>query len=328
MDIKIQDLMEAGAHFGHQTSQRHPAFAPFVFEERKGVHIINSAHTMLQLENATDFLRDITAKGGRVLFVGTKAQAATILQEEAVRCGQFYVTFRWLGGFLTNFKTIRNSIKKMIAYEENEGRSDGLAITKKERMMLRVEYEKLSRVLAGVREMRKAPDAVVVIDTGIEAIAVRECAVRGVPVIGIVDSNSNPTLVSHPVPGNDDSVRAIALYARVLADAIIEGQALFNASGPQEGKANTETEFVLDKEEDLDEAALLARRKVYKVKKNVDLKEGEIEATPEVAAEEAPVEAAPSEAAPVEAAPVEAAPAEDAPAETAKEEVVAEKAAE
>ncbi len=297
MKTTVKDLMEAGAHFGHSVSQRHPAFAPFVHSERQGTHIINTAFTLVQLEQAADFLRDTVANGGKVLFVGTKPQAGELLQQRAKDTGQYFVTFRWLGGFLTNFKTIRNSIKKMIDYEENEGRTDGLAITKKERLKLHVEYNKLVRVLAGVREMRKTPEAVVIVDVRQEAIAVHECNILGIPVVGICDSNSDPTAISYPIPGNDDSVRALEIYLDVLIDAIKEGTELSKnrlAAGPE--AAVEETEFVLDKEEDLDEAALLARRKVYKVKKTITMDSKEEAAAAEAAASaEAPAEPAAEE---------------------------------
>lgn len=271
MAVTVKQLMEAGAHFGHPVARRHPAFSPFIYDERKGIHIINSAFTVLQLEQAANHLRDIVAGGGRVLFVGTKPQAGEIIKEQAERCGQFYVTFRWLGGFLTNFKTIRNSIKKMVEIEEsiNKPEGHGLQRTKKERLQQRREYDKLMRVLAGVRDMRKIPDAVVIVDVGHESIAVHETGVLGIPTVGIVDSNSDPTTVTYPVPGNDDSVRAIEIYVTELATAVIEGQAQFKEQKAKSAEPVQETEFELSKDEELDDASLLARRKVYKVKKTI-----------------------------------------------------------
>lgn len=271
MSVSLKDLMAAGAHFGHQVSQRHPSFKPFVHSERKGIHIINAAFTAVQIESATELLRDIVANGGKVLYVGTKPQISALVAEQASKTEQFSVTFRWLGGFLTNFKTVRNSIKKMIEFEEQEV-NPKLTLTKKEKLKARVEYEKLLRVLNGVREMRRAPEAVIIVDVGHESIAVHECNKLGIPVIGLVDSNSDPTTISMPIPCNDDSVRAVELVLNELSSAILDGVSMQKERAARVEDTVEETEFELDKDEDLDEAALLARRKVYKVKKTITMR--------------------------------------------------------
>ena len=222
--VSMRALLEAGVHFGHQSRYWHPKMAPFIFGERNRIHIINLEHTLPMLRTALNFLEQLSRKHGRVLFVGTKRQARDVIAEEAKRCGAFYVNQRWLGGTLTNFKTIRQSLRRMEELEQM--RNDGTIekLTKKEALDLQRELEKLERSLGGIKDMTGVPDAIFVIDVGHENIAVAEAKKLGVPVIGVVDSNCNPELIDYPIPGNDDAGRAIRLYASLAADAILAGR--------------------------------------------------------------------------------------------------------
>ncbi|MEL5849715.1 MAG: 30S ribosomal protein S2 [Candidatus Igneacidithiobacillus chanchocoensis] len=222
--VSMRALLEAGVHFGHQSRYWHPKMAPYLFGERNRIHIINLEHTLPMLRTALAFLEQLSRKHGRVLFVGTKRQARDVVAEEAKRCGAFYVNQRWLGGTLTNFKTIRQSLRRMEELEQM--RSDGTIekLTKKEALDLQRELDKLERSLGGIKDMTGVPDAIFVIDVGHENIAVAEAKKLGIPVIGIVDSNCNPTLIDYPIPGNDDAARALRLYASLAADAILAGR--------------------------------------------------------------------------------------------------------
>lgn len=233
----MRQLLEAGVHFGHTTRRWNPKMAPFIFGVRNGVHIINLEHTVPLLHQALEFLRGVAGNGGRVLYVGTKRQASEIVAEAAARCGQYYVNHRWLGGMLTNWKTISHSIKRL---KELEGllAEDQLGLTKKELLVMNRERDKLERALGGIKEMGGLPDAIFVIDTNKEHIAVAEAKKLGIPVVAILDSNSDPTSVSYPVPGNDDAIRAITLYCELTADAILDGlQESVSASGADIGAA-------------------------------------------------------------------------------------------
>jgi small subunit ribosomal protein S2 len=220
----MRSLLEAGVHFGHQSRYWHPKMAPYIFGERNRIHIINLEHTLPMLRTALTFLEQLSRKHGRVLFVGTKRQAREVVAEEAKRCGAFYVNQRWLGGTLTNFKTIRQSLRRMEELEQM--RSDGTIekLTKKEALDLQRELDKLERSLGGIQDMTGVPDAIFVIDVGHENIAVAEAKKLGIPVVGVVDSNCNPDLIDYPIPGNDDAGRAIRLYASLAADAILAGR--------------------------------------------------------------------------------------------------------
>ncbi|AEK57490.1 MULTISPECIES: 30S ribosomal protein S2 [Acidithiobacillus] len=223
-NVSMRALLEAGAHFGHQSRYWHPKMAPYIFGERNRIHIINLEHTLPMLRTALAFLEQVSRKHGRVLFVGTKRQAREAIEEEARRCGAFYVNQRWLGGTLTNFKTIRQSLRR---FEELEQMSvDGTLekLTKKEVLTLTREREKLERSLGGIKDMTGVPDALFVIDVGHENIAVAEAKKLGIPVVGVVDSNCDPSPIDYPIPGNDDATRAIRLYASLAADAILAGR--------------------------------------------------------------------------------------------------------
>jgi len=240
-NVSMRALLEAGAHFGHQSRYWHPKMAPYIFGERNRIHIINLEHTLPMLRTALAFLEQISRKHGRVLFVGTKRQAREAIEEEARRCGAFYVNQRWLGGTLTNFKTIRQSLRRFEELEQM--RVDGTLekLTKKEVLTLTREREKLERSLGGIKEMTGVPDALFVIDVGHENIAVAEAKKLGIPVVGVVDSNCDPTPIDYPIPGNDDATRAIRLYASLAADAILAGR--------QGGEADLLDDFVEVEEE-------------------------------------------------------------------------------
>jgi small subunit ribosomal protein S2 len=233
----MRQLLEAGVHFGHTTRRWNPKMAPFLFGVRNGVHIIDLEQTVPLLHQSLVAVRDIVAAGGRVLFVGTKRQASDLLADSAKRCGQYYVNHRWLGGMMTNWKTISNSIKRLQVLEDQLAKED-IGLTKKELLNLTRERDKLDRALGGIKEMGGLPDVLVVIDTNKEHIAVKEAVILGIPVVGVVDSNSDPEGVTYPVPGNDDATRAIRLYCDLLADAVLDGiQVEVAASGADVGEA-------------------------------------------------------------------------------------------
>jgi len=222
--IGLKDLLEAGVHFGHQTRKWNPKMKPYIFIARGGIYIIDLQRTLRSLNRATEFLRTVGAKGGTVLFVGTKKQAKVAIREFAERVDMPYVTERWLGGMLTNHQTIYKSVQKLEEIEAmmNDGRMENFS--KKEQLQFSRQFEKLNTNLGGIRKMKGVPDALFVVDTCEEETAVREASKLGIPVIGIVDTNSDPNLIHFPVPGNDDAIRAITLFTRVVAEAIEEGR--------------------------------------------------------------------------------------------------------
>jgi small subunit ribosomal protein S2 len=221
--IELTDLLDAGAHFGHLTRRWNPKMKPFIFMERNGIHIIDLKKTKDLLEGAGNALTVIAGEGRKILFVGTKKQASQVVIEEAQRCGQFYVAKRWLGGMLTNFTTIRKSVKRLTNIEKME--SDGTydKITKKETLVLDREKEKLSDVLSGVVEMTRLPGALFVVDIKKEEIAVNEAKRLGIPVFAIVDTNCDPNDVDYPIPANDDAIKSVQVITKYLADAVLEG---------------------------------------------------------------------------------------------------------
>lgn len=277
----MRQLLEAGVHFGHTTRRWNPKMEPFIFGERNGVHIIDLEQTVPMLYRAMEAVRDVAAGGGRILFVGTKRQAATIVSESASRCGQYYVNHRWLGGMMTNWKTISNSIKRLRTVEEQLAVED-IGLTKRELLKVERERAKLDQALGGIKEMGGLPDILFIIDTNKEDIAVQEATKLGLPVIAVIDSNSNPEGVTYPIPGNDDAMRAISLFCELISGAVLDGlQAEMLATGADAGEQEAPA--------------------------------AEIAAVPEVAV--AAAEPAPEAAAP-EAAAADATPAE-APAESA-----------
>jgi small subunit ribosomal protein S2 len=222
-EVNFENLLSTGAHFGHVTRKWHPAFEPFILMERNGVHIINLEETLSGLKKAQDFLSQLVKKNGEVLFVGTKKQAKDIVQQEADRCGMFYVVERWLGGTLTNFSTIKKSIKRLQLLEK-EGSSIYNDLTKKEIQMLNRERVKLADQHRGIKDMRRVPDVIVIVDANYESTAVHEALRLEIPVVAIVDSNTDPSNISHVIPANDDSIRTIQLILAALSDTILSAQ--------------------------------------------------------------------------------------------------------
>lgn len=291
----MRQLLEAGVHFGHRTRRWNPKMSTYIFGARNNVHILDLQQTVPMLHRAMQAVRDVAAAGGRILFVGTKRQASSYIRQSRERCGQFYVDHRWLGGMLTNWNTIRASITRLKELEERlSNEQETLGLTKKELLQLTRERDKLDRALGGIKDMTALPDIVVIIDTNKEDIAVAEAKKLGIPIVGVIDSNSNPDGIDFPVPGNDDSLRAIELYCELLWGAVLDGLAEeVAASGGDPGEA---------------EALPVENLEVA----------------------EAPAEKAGAEAAaPVEAAPAAeaAVPAEAAPAAEAAEKKPAEEAA-
>lgn len=278
VEITIKQLLEAGVHFGHQTSRWNPKMKPYIFGARNGIHIIDLQQTVGMLRDACGFIRDLVADGGQILFVGTKKQAQEVVREAAERCEMFYVNNRWLGGMLTNFQTIRRSIDRLKRVEEMlETAAIADALTKKELLGISRERDKLMNVLGGIKTMRKLPDAMFVVDTKKEEIAVREANKLGLPVVAAIDSNCDPDLITHKIPGNDDAIRAIRLFVDAIADASIEGRTLYQEQQQGEGEA-------------LDQA---------------DQEETETHAGPDMAEAPAPSPEAQAENTPTEAASIE-----------------------
>ena len=226
MSVTMRQMLEAGVHFGHQTRFWNPKMAPYIYGHRNKIHIINLERTVEQFGEAAKFLRQTASNRGTVLFVGTKRQAREIMVEEATRAGMPYVDQRWLGGFLTNFKTIKTSIKRLKDMEQIVADGGLERMSKKEALTFTREIDKLNRSIGGIKDMNTLPDALFVIDVGYHKIAVTEAEKLGIPVVGVVDTNHSPAGVTYVIPGNDDSSRAVRLYARGVADAILEGKAL------------------------------------------------------------------------------------------------------
>lgn len=222
--LPMKSLLEAGVHFGHRTRRWNPKMRPFIFAERNGIHIIDLQQTMVKLEEAYNFARDTVAAGGTILFVGTKRQAQDTVQAEALRCGMPYVTQRWLGGTLTNFRTIRSRIDYMLKLEERQASGELDKLPKKEALQLSRELLKLQTRLGGLREMRRLPKALFVVDTHHETNAIAEAKILQIPVIAMCDTNSDPDPIAYPIPANDDAIRAIKLITGKIADAVIEGK--------------------------------------------------------------------------------------------------------
>jgi len=235
--ITMKQLLEVGAHFGHQAKRWNPKMKPYIFTERNGIHILDLHQTLSATEKAYEFVREISSEGGKVLFVGTKKQAQDAVREEAERAGGFYVNHRWLGGLLTNLNTIKTRVKRLKELEEME--ADGTldtAYTKKEAGLLRKEMAKLSKNIGGIKEMKKLPAALFVVDIKKEFLALEEAKKLGIPVIALIDTNVDPELVTYKIPANDDAIRSIKLFSQVIANAVVEG------NGGVEGFVSEEVE--------------------------------------------------------------------------------------
>jgi small subunit ribosomal protein S2 len=266
----MRQMLEAGVHFGHQTRFWSPKMRPFIFGERNKIHIINLEKTLPMFGEAMNFLGKLVSNGGSVMFVGTKKQAGGVIQEEAIRCGSPYVNHRWLGGMLTNFKTVKNSIQRLKELEAmaEDGRFDRLV--KKEALRLDRERQKLDRSLAGIKDMGSLPDALFVVDVGYEDIAVSEANKLNIPVVAVVDTNCKPDGVDYVIPGNDDAIRAIRLYVKAAADAVLEGR---QAAGLQVPAG--EDEYVELSEEGETEAPAPAKAKKKAKRKTVKAEKAE-----------------------------------------------------
>lgn len=224
MSTTMRQMLEAGVHFGHQTRFWNPKMAPYIFGHRNKIHIVNLEQTLAKYNEAMSFVRKLAAKKGTILFVSTKRQAREIIAEEARRCGMPYVDDRWLGGMMTNFKTLKLSVKRLNELEQMETDGGFEKLSKKEALTLQREMDKLRKSIGGIKNMAGLPDAIFVIDVGYHKIAVTEAGKLGIPLVGVVDTNHSPEGVSYIIPGNDDSTRAIRLYARGVADAVLEGK--------------------------------------------------------------------------------------------------------
>ncbi len=245
-EVTLRALLEAGVHFGHQTQRWNPKMKKYIFMEKNKIYILDLQKTLAMLEKARKLVRDVSSRGGYVLFVGTKKQAKEIIQKSAAECGQHYVTERWLGGMLTNFTTIRKSIGRLVELERMMNETSFDLIGKKERLRLDKERERLLEVFQGIKNMDQLPAVVFVVDTVKEKIAVTEAKKLGIPVVGVVDTNSDPDLVSHPVPGNDDAIRSIQLLTEAIADAVREGAERARTHEAREEKAKADA--VTDRE--------------------------------------------------------------------------------
>ncbi len=227
MKVQIKDLLEAGVHFGHQTRRWNPKMKPYIFKEQNGIYIIDLSQTLDTLQNAYDVLLQMASEGKTVLFVGTKRQAKDSVREDAERCGMYYINERWLGGTLTNFKTIKLSLDRLDDMEEMEKDGRIEQLSKKERLMLDKHRQKLLKVLSGIRGMKGAPSCLVVFDTNKEEIAIKEARKLGIPLIGLIDTNSDPDDLDYAIPANDDAIRSIKLFTKTFADAVVEGRARY-----------------------------------------------------------------------------------------------------
>lgn len=243
MSVTMREMLEAGVHFGHQTRFWNPKMAQYIFGHRNKIHIINLEKSLPKMEEAMKFARQLAANGGNILMVGTKRQSRDIVMEQAGRAGVPFVTQRWLGGMLTNFKTVKTSIKRLKEMQtQQEGGLDHMS--KKEQLTFSREMEKLERDIGGIQDMAALPDAIFVIDVGYHKIAISEARKLGIPLIGVVDSNHSPEGIDYVIPGNDDSSKAVALYAKAMADAIIDGRANANTQAQQAAATKGEDEFV------------------------------------------------------------------------------------
>lgn len=293
--VTMRELLEAGIHFGHQTRRWNPKMARYIYGQRNGIYIIDLQHTMRQLQKAYKTVRETVANGGHVLFVGTKKQAQEAVKREAERCGMFHVNSRWLGGTLTNWETIRRSIRTFQKLEEMETSEGFHKLPKKEVVMLKKERDKMAKHLGGIKNMPRQPDILFIIDTKKEGIAVKEAARLGITCVGVVDTNCDPDPVTIPLPGNDDAIRAVGLFCRVIAEAVIDGQSHAEKRRAEEEKKSDQ-----------------ARRQRLEREKAKVAQSGAAEEAP------APAPAAEDNGAPVEQAGQEPAPEAPSEAETAE----------
>ncbi len=267
-DVSMRQMLEAGVHFGHQTRFWSPKMGPYIFGARNKIHIINLEKTLPLYRDAMNFLGSVAAARGKILFVGTKRQAGKVIREEALRCNCPFVDHRWLGGMLTNFKTVKNSIARLVELDEMAVSGVTAGLTKKETLMLERERAKLERSLSGIRDMKGLPDALLIIDVDHERIAVSEARKLGIPVVGVCDTNSSPDGIDYPIPGNDDAIRAIRLYLKGAADAILEARAA--AAPVVEGDADDYVEVTEEHSVNASTASETATAEVASVQPTTD----------------------------------------------------------
>ncbi len=248
--VTIKELLESGAHFGHQTSRWHPRMKPYIFTKRDGIHIIDLQQTAAMLEKAREFVREVAAGGGDILFVGTKKQASDTIREEAERCGMYYVNQRWIGGSLTNFETIQSRIDYLVRLEDQQARGGFSNLPKKEAMKIEEQITRLNQQMGGFKEMTSLPATLFIVDTLKENIAIAEAKRVGIPIVAVVDTNSDPTNIDYPIPANDDAIRAIKLLCGKIADSVLEGkaEAAANITDEGEGEIPEEENIEIDSE--------------------------------------------------------------------------------
>ncbi len=237
--VSMKSLLEAGVHFGHQTRRWNPRMRRFIFTERNGIHIVDLQQTVVRLQDSYNYVRDLVASGGSILFVGTKKQAQEAVETEARRCGMYFVNQRWLGGTLTNFATIQSRIDYLVRLEDRRAKGEFMYLPKKEALKLEEEIARLNRQLGGIKEMTKLPSALYIIDTPKERIAVQEAMRLTIPIVAIADTNSDPDEIDYPIPGNDDAIRAVKLITGKMADAVLEGLASREYYGEEEVMEDT-----------------------------------------------------------------------------------------
>lgn len=279
-NVSMKALLETGVHFGHRTPKWNPRMAPYIFTERNGIHIIDLQQTLANINTCYDLIRDIIAKGGSVLFIGTKRQAQETIAQEAARCGMPYVSHRWLGGTLTNWRTIRDRIETLKKLEKRRDAGEFELLTKKEGLVLNRKIEKLQLRLGGIRDMRRVPDLLIIVDTIREATAVKEANILSVPVLALADTNSDPSQIDHIIPANDDAVRAIKLIITTFAEAVLEGQAMRKPDDVPEDQTTMKDapEYYFDEgAENEDDAAYLGASTLAKLRDTKLFPEGEEE---------------------------------------------------
>ncbi|CAB4997706.1 MAG: 30S ribosomal protein S2 [Actinobacteria bacterium] len=283
--VSMRQMLEAGVHFGHQTRRWNPKMKQFIFGERNGIHIINLDQTLERIETAYEFVRDLVANGGTILFVGTKKQAQDPIRSYAEKCGMYYVNERWLGGMLTNFETISKRVGKMQEYERMKVSGEFEAMPKKEALLLTRELDKLQKNLSGISNLARRPDAIFVLDTMKEHIAVTEANKLKIPVIAVVDSNVDPDVIQFPIPGNDDAIRANDLLTRVIAEAVIEGRFIAQKRNPAAAAAAAPAERTPEETAVFEEQQAEARRQAAEAQASREARLAAKKTTDEPAAE-------------------------------------------
>jgi small subunit ribosomal protein S2 len=313
--VTMKQLLEAGVHFGHQTRRWNPKMKRFIFGERGGIYIIDLQQTLSRIETAYTFVRDVTAKGGDVLFVGTKKQAQDPIEQYAEKCGMPFINERWLGGMLTNYQTMSKRVAKMLELERQRDSGEFAAMPKKEALLKTRELDKLARYLGGIRSMEKLPQAVFVLDTKKEHIAVTEANKLGIPVVAVVDTNCDPDVIDYVIPGNDDAIRSGTLLCRVIADAVIEGKHMASLKAPVAPRSVDDEQRIAKEQAEARRQALLESQQ----------REARVVGAPAQAppAQAPPAQAPPAQAPPAQAPPAQAPPAQAPPAQAPPAEGIA-----